>query len=158
MKSMTLNQLKDKAMRRIHDLRHEVVQQWREMVAAEAPAGEMARAFAAGTLVSTIPVPMVDMAIAAFVMRRFSRLPRAPFFAAMAITNNLVMAPLYASTPRLGGLALGWMAGHTPVALPEALVVRVLVGYLLIAAGLGLGSFLLANTGFWGYQRVRQHR
>jgi hypothetical protein len=116
----------------------------------------MATAFAAGTLISTIPVPLVDMAIAAYVMRRFSRLPRAPFFAAMALTNNLVMAPLYASTPKLGGLAIGWMAVHTPVAAPDAFVVRVLVGYVLIAAGLALGSFVLANTGFRGYQRARR--
>ncbi len=156
MNGMTLKQLKNKAISRMRDLRQEAANHWREMVAAEAPAGDMARAFTAGTLVSTIPVPMVDMAIAAFVMRRFSRLPRAPFFAAMAITNNLVMAPLYASTPKLGALAIGWMALHTPVALPEALALRVLVGYLMIAAGLGLGSFIVANTGFRGYQRTRR--
>ncbi len=156
MNGMTLNQLKNKTINRMRGLRQEVANHWREMVAAEAPAGDMARAFTAGTLVSTIPVPMVDMAIAAFVMRRFSRLPRAPFFAAMAITNNLVMAPLYAATPKLGTLAIGWMALHTPVALPEALALRVLVGYLMIAAGLGLGSFIVANTGFRGYQRTRR--
>jgi len=74
----------------------------------------------------------------------------------LAITNNLVMAPLYAATPKLGTLAIGWMALHTPVALPEALALRVLVGYLMIAAGLGLGSFIVANTGFRGYQRTRR--
>ncbi len=82
MTAMNLNQLKDKTMSRMRDLRQAALGHWREMVEAEAPAGDMARAFTAGTLVSTIPVPMVDMAIAAFVMRRFSRLPRAPFFAA----------------------------------------------------------------------------
>jgi len=156
MNGMTLNQLKNKAISRMRDLRQEVVNQWREMAAAEAPAGDMARAFTAGTLVSTIPVPMVDMAIAAFVMRRFSRLPRAPFFAAMALTNNLVMAPLYASTPRVGGYALQWMAGHTPVVAPEAFLVRVLVGYVLIALGLGLGSYIVANTGFRGLKLARR--
>ncbi len=156
MTAINLNQLKDKTMSRMRDLRQAALGHWREMVEAEAPAGDMARAFTAGTLVSTIPVPMVDMAIAAFVMRRFSRLPRAPFFAAMALTNNVVMAPLYAATPKLGALAIGWMALHTPVALPEALALRVLVGYLMIAAGLGLGSFVLASTGFRGYQRARR--
>jgi len=116
----------------------------------------MATAFAAGTLISTIPVPLVDMAIAAFVMRRFTKLPRAPFFTAMALTNNIVMAPLYASTPKVGGFAIQWMAVHTPVVAPEAFVVRVLVGYVLIALGLALGSFVLANTGFRGLKLARR--
>lgn len=156
MKTINLTQLKERTVSRIATLRQEAQSHWRQMVAAEAPAGEMARAFAAGTLISTIPVPMVDMAIAAYVMRRFSRLPRAPFFAAMALTNNLVMAPLYASTPKVGGLALGWLAGHMALVAPEAFLVRVLVGYLLIALGLGLGSFIVASTGFRGLQLARQ--
>ena len=96
------------------------------------------------------------MAIAAFVMRRFSKLPRAPFFTAMALTNNLVMAPLYASTPRVGSYAIQWMALHTPVVAPEAFLVRVLVGYVLIALGLALGSFIVANTGFRGLKLARR--
>jgi hypothetical protein len=138
--------------------RHEVRSNWREMVEAEAPAGTLATAFATGTLVSTIPVPLVDMAVAAYIMRRFAEFPRAPFFAGMAVANNLVMAPLYASTPKVGGAALGWLASHTPVTAPEALLVRILVGYLLIALGMALASFILANTGFRGYKATRRPR
>ncbi len=137
---------------RVDRVRHEARGHWREMLDAETPAGAKATAFAAGTLISTIPVPLVDMAIAAFVMRRFAGLPRGPFFTGMALTNNLVMAPLYASTPRVGGYALGMLANHTPVVPPEALLLRVLVGYLIIALSMALGSFLLANTGFRGYR------
>jgi hypothetical protein len=96
------------------------------------------------------------MALAAYVTRRFDRMPRAPFFTGMAVANNLVMAPLYASTPRVGGLALGWLATHTPLAAPEAFLIRILVGYLLIALGLALCSYVLANTGFRGYQATRR--
>ena len=156
MKTINFAQLKEMAVNRVDRIRREALSHWRKMTAAEAPAGEMATAFAAGTLVSTIPLPLLDMAIAAFIMRRYDRLPRAPFFTAMALTNNLVMAPLYASTPKVGGFAIHWMAVHTPVVAPEAFVVRVLVGYVLIALGMALGSFVLANTGFRGLKLARR--
>jgi len=156
MKKFQSNQLKQFAMTQIDRARCEVRRHWREMAESEAPSATLAATFATGTLISTIPVPLVDMALAAFVMRRFSHLPRAPFFAAMALTNNLVMAPLYASTPRVGAFALGWLAGHTPVVAPEALVVRILVGYLLVAFSLAVASFLVAHTGFAGYRVVRR--
>lgn len=134
----------------------EVRHHWTEMTSAEAPVGALAFAFTAGLLISTIPVPVIDMALAGLVVRRFSRLPRAPFFAAMAMTNNLVMAPVYASTPKVGGFALHWLSGHAPVALPEALAVQVFVGYLLVTLGLALGGYALAGTGFYSYKRIRR--
>ncbi len=156
MKAINIRTIRQAATRRIDGFRTQARAHWREMVEAEAPAGTLATAFAVGTLISTIPVPLVDMAVAAWVTRRFDRMPRAPFFTGMAVANNLVMAPLYASTPRVGGLALGWLATHTPLAAPEAFLIRILVGYLLIAAGLALGSYVLANTGFRGYQATRR--
>jgi hypothetical protein len=98
-----------------------------EMLAAEAPAGTLAIAFAAGTLISTIPVPLVDMALAAYVTKRYADMPRAPFFTGMALANNLFMAPLYASTPKVGGLALHWLSRNTPIVAPEAFLIRILV-------------------------------
>ena len=156
MKSNKSNQMKQFVGSQIDRARCEVRNNWREMVAAEEPAGTMAKAFAGGTLVSTIPVPLVDMALAAYITRRFTQMPRAPFFAGMAVANNLVMAPLYASTPKVGGVALNWLAGHASVNAPEALLVRILVGYLLIALGMALASFVLAGTGFRGYQMARR--
>lgn len=156
MRRFTKQTIKQYLIRRFEAIRHEVSIHWQEMAAAEAPAGTLAAAFAVGTLISTIPVPLVDMALAAYVTRRYDEMPRAPFFSGMTLANNLVMAPLYASTPRVGGLALGWLATHTPVAAPEAFLLRILVGYLLIALGLALGSYVLAGTGFRSYQVVRQ--
>ncbi len=156
MKKFQANQLKQFAMTQIDRARREVRRHWREMAESEAPSATLAATFATGTLISTIPVPLVDMALAAFVMRRYSHLPRAPFFAAMALTNNLVMAPLYACTPKVGAFALGWLACHTPMVAPEALVVRILVGYLLIAFSLAAASFVVAHTGFAGYRVVRR--
>jgi hypothetical protein len=159
MKTINSTQIKQWMTRRVAQAKAQARAMWQEMTESDAPAGTLAVAFAIGTLISTIPVPLVDMALAAYVMRRFAgRLPRAPFFGGMAVANNLIMAPLYASTPKVGGLALGWLATHTPLEAPEAFLARILVGYLLIAAGLALGSFVLAQTGFRGYHFTRRQR
>ena len=136
-------------------MRREAASTWRELIVAEEPATTLATAFATGTLVSTIPVPLMDMALAAYVTRRFSSLPRAPFLAGMAVANNLVMAPLYASTPKVGGAMLNWLSGHADLPTSNALPVQILIGYLLIAAGMTLASFVLAGTGFRGYKATR---
>ncbi len=156
MKTINTNSIKTYAAEKIGRLRAEVRDNVQEMLAAEAPAGTLAIAFAAGTLISTIPVPLVDMALAAYVTKRFAGMPRAPFFTGMALANNLFMAPLYASTPKVGGVALHWLSSNTPIAAPEAFLIRILVGYLLIALGLALGSYVLASTGFRGYQATRR--
>lgn len=142
--------------RQVGRLRDEARRNWREMVEAEAPAGTMATAFTVGTVISTIPVPLVDMALAAYVTRRYDEMPRAPFFTGMAVANNLVMAPLYAATPKVGGMALYWLASHLAVTAPEAVLLRIIVGYLLIALGLGLAAFVVSATGFRGYQATRR--
>lgn len=152
---MTIETSMRKAGEMAQRVRSTARRHWRELVEAEAPVSALAAAFGVGLLVSTIPVPMVDMALAAYIMRRFTRLPRAPFVAAMAMTNSLVMAPLYASTPKVGGAVLHWMAHHTPLAAPEALLIQILVGYLIIALGLALGGYALAGTGFYGYRTIR---
>ena len=156
MNTINTKSIKGYAAEKIGRLRDEVRTNVSEMLAAEAPAGTLATAFAAGTLISTIPVPLVDMALAAYVTKRYSEMPRAPFFTGMALANNLFMAPLYASTPKVGGLALHWLASNTPIIAPEAFLIRILVGYLLIALGLALGSYVLASTGFRSYQATRR--
>jgi hypothetical protein len=153
MKRVGYAQIKQSIAHLVNRSRSEVRHHWQEVVSAEAPAGLLATAFAAGLLISTVPVPVFDMALAAYVMRRFSRLPRAPFVAAMAMTNNLVMAPVYATTPKVGGMVLHWLEGHTPVVAPEMVLLRVLVGYVIIAVGLALAGYALAGTGFYGYKR-----
>lgn len=156
MKTINSNTIKKYATQQVSRLRDEARRNWREMVEAEAPAGTMATAFTVGTVISTIPVPLVDMALAAYVTRRYDEMPRAPFLTGMAVANNLVMAPLYAATPKVGGMALYWLASHLAVTAPEAILLRIIVGYLLIALGLGLAAFVVSSTGFHGYQAVRR--
>lgn len=154
------DRIKEFAGRQISRLRDEARRNVREMMEAEAPSTTLAMAFATGTLISTIPVPLVDMALAAAVTKKYSDMPRAPFLTGMALANNLVMAPLYASTPRVGSLALHWLAGSTSLVAPDVFLLKILVGYLLIALGLGLGlgSFILASTGFFGYKTARKYQ
>jgi hypothetical protein len=156
MKSINAVQIKNFANTQMNRARNQARVYWREMVEADAPTVVMASALAIGMLISTIPVPMLDMALAAYVMRRFSTMPRAPFFVGMAMANNLIMAPLYASTPRVGGAALGWLSLRAPMVAPEAFLLKILVGYFLIALGLGLGSFVVAHAGFYGYRLTRR--
>lgn len=156
MKKINFISIKNFANTQIERARNQARVYWQEMVQAEASIVFMAAVMAIGTLICTIPIPMLDMAMAAFVMRRYASMPRAPFFVGMALANNLVMAPLYATTPKVGGAALGWVATHSPMAAPDVFLLKIIVGYLLIAVGLALGCFLLANTGFYGYRLSRR--
>lgn len=156
MKQINFAQIKYIADTQVERARNQARVYWQEMSQTEAPAVVMAAVMAVGTLIGTIPIPMLDMALAAFVMRRYASMPRAPFFVGMALANNLVMAPLYATTPKVGGAALGWVATYSPMAAPDVFMLKIVVGYLLIAVGLALGCFLLANTGFYGYRLTRR--
>lgn len=132
--------------------------QFSQLVAGEVPAARAAAAFAVGTVVSTIPLPFVDVALGAAVLRLSAgRLPRLPIVAAMAIWNNLIMAPLYLATPRLGAAVLGTLR---PGADAAAWLPAVLVGYALIVAlltGFAYGlmrlglPLLRARAGGWSF-------
>ncbi len=121
---------------------------WREMVSAEAPAVVLATAFAVGTLLSMVPVPVLDMMLAALVMRVLHRLPRGPIVAAMALWNSFVMAPVYATSPKVGGLLIATAATHSSLVVTDAMILKIVIGNLFIAAGLALFSFCIAAAGF----------
>lgn len=148
----TMTAMRQMFSKRLAQVRGEARRSWHELATGDTSTGAAAGAFAVGMLVSTIPLPVIDMALATLIMRRFGRLPRAPFVAAMALTNNLVMAPIYASTPKVGGFVMHWLGRHTPLSAPDAVALQVLVGYLTVALGLALGSFALVHTGLYGYR------
>jgi hypothetical protein len=146
--------IKETATRRVVRATDELKAQWREMIQAEAPVLVLAAAFAVGTLVSMVPVPVVDMMIAALVMRLMHRLPRGPIMAAMAMWNSFIMAPVYATSPKVGGRVIAEASAHS-VAMPDALAVQVVVGMVLIALGMALASFVLSATFFATVRRGR---
>lgn len=127
-----------------------------EVARTDDPVSALAAAFALGTFVSTIPVPVVDMLLAGLLLRRFQRIPRAPFMAGMALWNNFIMAPIYATTPKVGGYALALLANRTSLVAPDLVFTRLAAGYLIIAAGLVMLSYLVAHTGFAGYRASRR--
>lgn len=135
-------------VQRIRAAVDELQAHWHEMIRAEAPVLALAIAFTVGTVVSMVPVPVLDMMIAAAVMRLLHRLPRGPFMAAMAMWNSVVMAPVYAASPKVGGLVISTAAVHSSIAIPDMVIVRLAVGTGLIALGMALFSFLLATSVF----------
>ncbi|MEZ4518056.1 MAG: DUF2062 domain-containing protein [Chloroflexota bacterium] len=139
--------LKQTAMVKVQEVYAELRVQWLEMVRADAPALALAAAFAIGTLVSMVPVPVVDMMLAALVMRLIHRMPRGPVVAAMALWNSFIMAPVYASSPKVGGLLITTAIPQQPSS-SNAILPRIIVGNLAIAVGLALCSFLAAATLF----------
>lgn len=107
--------------------------QFNDMVEGDTPPATAAAAFAAGTLVSTVPVPFLDVALGALVLRLSAgRLPRLPIVLAMALWNNLVMAPLYLATPRVGTFVLGLIAPDWVTGSGLALLPGILIGYGVI--------------------------
>lgn len=122
---------------------------WLEMMRSDVPALILAISFAVGTLVSMVPIPVVDMLVAGLVMRALHRLPRGPIVAAMAIWNSVIMAPVYATSPRVGGLVLTTAAAHSNRLGPtDALLPRIIVGNVAIAIAMAGFSFLAAAVVF----------
>lgn len=141
------------ANERVVRARTDFNEQFRAMLDADTPADSTAAAFAAGTLVSTIPVPFLDMALAMLVLRLAGqRLPRLPILAAMALWNNLIMAPLYATTPRIGGFVLTRVPVEMAASPTLDLVLRILVGYIVIALTLTVVGYVAVRLGVGQYQ------
>ncbi len=90
-------------------------------------------AFGLGTVMSLNPVPVLDMVLALLLLRLVPRLPRAPYLAAMATWNSLVMAPLYASMPGVGRLVIGSARVTTLPGESFGLVLTTLTGGVVIA-------------------------
>lgn len=118
------------------------------MTRGEAKVVVLATAFSVGTLVSMVPIPVLDMMLAALVMRLLHRLPRGPIFAAMAVWNNMVMAPLYATSPRLGGGLISTVSAHSSLRISDAILPRVLIGNAAMACVLVAFSFVCALAVF----------
>ncbi len=90
-------------------------------------------AFGLGTLMSLNPVPVLDMVLALLLLRLMPRLPRAPYLAAMATWNSLVMAPLYASMPGVGRLVINSTLATAPSGDSVGLLVCTIAGGVVIA-------------------------
>lgn len=111
-----------------------------ELLASDQHPAYIGVAFGLGTLMSLNPVPFLDMMLALLLLRLVPRLPRAPYLAAMATWNNLVMTPVYASMPGVGRLVVGSANLTPPSGASFDLLFSTMLGAVVIAAGLVIVS------------------
>jgi uncharacterized protein (DUF2062 family) len=78
------------------------------------PARQLAAAFAVGTVLSFIPVPLLDTILVGAVLARFRQLNRASLFLARLIWNDLLVFPLYGPGYRLGSAVVQALIGAEP--------------------------------------------
>ena len=133
----------------------QIRRQWRDLMASEASAAQVARAFAVGTFIGLVPLPGLDIVLTAIVLRSFRQLERLPLFAAMTVWNNVVAAPLYAAGYKVGDvcLALAPLAIEGKVSHAAAgWALRFLIGNLLVACGTAIASYFAVEQAFGRYK------
>jgi uncharacterized protein (DUF2062 family) len=110
----------------------------------------MARSFALGTLISVLPTPGFNIALAALLATKFKQLNKASLLAAVGVWNGFVVAPLYALSYQIGELLFGVMPnGLMGVPLQVAvmsLLKGFLVGNVLIALVITAVSYIIVKT------------
>ena len=132
----------------------QIRQQWQDLMASEASATQVARAFAVGTFIGLVPLPGLDIVLTAVVLRSFRQLERLPLFAAMTVWNNVVAAPLYAAGYRLGAVCLALAPLAIEEKVPHAAVwpLRFMIGNLIVASVTAVASYLAVQQGFGRYK------
>ena len=110
----------------------------------------MARSFALGTLISVLPTPGFNIALAALLAAKFKQLNKASLLAAIGVWNGFVVAPLYALSYQLGEMLFGAMpTGLMGIPLEVAvmsLLKGFLVGNVLIALVITAVSYQIVKT------------
>jgi len=110
----------------------------------------MARSFALGTLISVLPTPGFNIALAALLAARFKQLNKASLLAAIGVWNGFVVAPLYALSYQLGeilfGVAPTGLMGVPFQVAALSLLKGFLVGNVLIALLITAVSYLIVKT------------
>jgi len=114
-------------------------QELRELQNPAHSAKKLAAAFALGTLLSFIPVPLLDSMLVGVVLTRFKQVHRAPLFIARLLWNDLLVFPIYGPAYRLGSALLAPLLHSSP----EMPGVRSAVAPLL---NFTLGSILMATS------------
>lgn len=116
------------------------VQKWHDFLYTEATPHSLALAFALGTLISVLPTPGLNIALAAGLTAVNKSLNRSGLFGAVAVWNAVVVAPLYALSYELGEFLFGQTALTLPMGMPVWVETAVrfcqqfLIGNLIIAA------------------------
>ncbi|HEX6385738.1 MAG TPA: hypothetical protein VF177_13790, partial [Anaerolineae bacterium] len=99
-----------------------------------------------------LPLPGLDLVLTSLLLRRFKEMERLPLFAAMALWNNVVAAPLYVASPKVGTFIVA-LTPYTATSDPAVVWVgSFLAGNLVITAGVSTASYVLVYLGFSRYK------
>lgn len=118
----------------------------------QAPAA-LAVAFALGTLLSFIPVPILDTLFVGAILNRYKQLNRAALLCARFIWNDLVVVPLYVPGFRLGMALLKPIVDTDQAFAVSAAAFALGIAVLAVAATLA-GTLLIVSL----YLMVRWRR
>ncbi len=79
-------------------------QEFLAMMQTDASPQQLAKGFAVGTFISILPIPGLDFLLATLILAIFKQLNKMAIFAAFAVWNTLVVAPIYVLCGKLGAL------------------------------------------------------
>lgn len=131
----------------IHLAHGQLVRDLAELRNPSLPASGLAAAFAVGTLLSFIPVPLLDTILVAAVLARFRQLNRASLFMARLIWNDLLVIPLYGPGYRLGSAVVQALIGAEPqlpgLGYSPAPLFSFLTGAVLMSSWATIFAYLL---------------
>lgn len=120
------------------------------------PARALALAFATGTLLGFLPVPVLDSLVLAFLLARSRRLSRPAVLAGKMVWNELLVLPLYGPALRLGDRLVSGTAVQPLGLAGQALDFAVgLLLLALLAAAAGSLLFVLLLRLYHGRARLR---
>ncbi|WP_436902764.1 DUF2062 domain-containing protein [Halovenus halobia] len=129
----------------------------RGALAEDHPPRVVARYFAAGIFLTTLPSFGLILPVLTWVGARFDRANRLSLLAAMAIMNPLAKGTVYVGSFLLGVQLLGPVAGSSAAEIGfdagRVVITRLLVGNLVLAVVFGAVAYLLAYQTALEYDR-----
>lgn len=121
------------------------------------PAKQLAAAFALGTLISFIPVPVLDSLLVGLVLTRGKQINRAAIFIARLVWNDFLVYPLFGPGYRLGSALVAPLTnGPQPILGGSAVTaaLSILAATLILAAAAASAGYLLFLLGLRLYRAI----
>ncbi len=134
-------------------------QELKELRSPQHSAANLAAAFALGTMLSFIPVPLLDSMLVALIVTRFKQVNRASLFMARLLWNDLVVFPFYGPGYRIGAALLKpFISANPPLPGWETTARSLLsltLGSVILAVGLAAAGYSLFLLGITLYRSNR---
>ena len=130
--------------------------QLRELHSPVHSADSLAAAFAVGTMLSFIPVPVLDTILVGLVLSRYKGLNRASIFLARLIWNDLLVFPLYGPGYKLGSTLILPIIGpdlEIPgLSVPALPFLGFIIGAVILSVSMALAGYLAFLIGIKVYR------